>query len=357
LEGDAQKLLAFPIWFQNKLFRRFIMKKAYVILAVLVFALAIAYVGAQAKTDGQLEAVQSFEAGNKELPEGITIDKAGYIYVSLGPPLFAGGDYGAIWKLSPDGTEITSLIEYPDGPAPAGIVTDAPGNVYFAYPNPGIGNGGVYRLTENGGTEQVPGTENMIIPNGLAFDKQGNLFVSDSVMGAVWRIPSNGSDPAEIWLQHELLAACSPEYIGANGIAFWKGNLYVANSGRGALIQVPVFEDGSPGEPMMVAGNLDCKEEGLFGMDGIALDVHGNVYALLVIHNKLVRIDPTDGSYTVLLTEEDGLWNPASIAFGTGRGDRESIFITNYAVIPPGSDIYGPAVLKYDIGVPGLPLP
>ena len=333
------------------------MKKILVVLVVLVFAFAVTFVGIQAKASGQLEAVYSFEAGNKELPEGITIDKAGNMYVSLGPPIFAGGDYGAVWKLSPDGKEATSLMEYPDGPAPAGIVTDAPGNVYFAYPNPGTGSGGVYRITDNGSTQQVPGTENMIVPNGLAFDKQGNLFVSDSVMGAVWRIPSNESDPAEIWLQHELLSACSPEYIGANGVAFWKGDLYVANSGRGALIRVPIFENGSPGEPMMVAGNLDCKEEGLFGMDGIALDIHGNVYALLVIHNKLVRIDPIDGSYTILLSEEDGLWNPASLAFGTGKGNRESIYITNYAVIPPGSDIFGPAVLKYDVGIPGLPLP
>lgn len=333
------------------------MKKAYVVLAVLVFAFAVAYIGIQAKANGQLEAVKSFDAEGGQLPEGLTIDKAGNMYVSLGPPFFVGGGYGAIWKLSPDGSGVTSLVEYPTGPAPAGVVVDAPGNVYFAIANPGVGDGGVYRMTEDGGTERIPGTENMIVPNGLAFDKHGNLFVSDSVLGAVFRIPSGGSAPAEIWLQHELIAGCTPDDFGANGVAFWKGNLYVANTGRGALIHIPVLADGSPGEPTMVAGNLDCEPEGLFGMDGIALDVHGNVYALLVLQNTIVRIDPTDGSYTVLLTGDDGLWNPASIAFGTGKGDRESIFITNYAVLPPGSDIFGPAVLKYDVGVPGLPLP
>ena len=210
------------------------MKKAYVVLAVLVFALAVAYVGIQAKANDPLEAVKSFNAENNELPEGLTIDKAGNMYVSLGPPFFVGGGYGAIWKLSPNGMEATSLVEYPSGPAPAGVVVDPPGNVYFALSNPGVGDGGVYRLTEDGGTERMPGTENMIVPNGLAFDKQGNLFVGDSVLGAVWRIPSNGSDPAEIWLQHELIAGCTPDDFGANGVAFWKGDLYVANTGRGA---------------------------------------------------------------------------------------------------------------------------
>ena len=58
-----------------------------------------------------------------------------------------------------------------------------------------------------------------------------------------------------------------------------------------------------------------------------------------------------------------GLYNPASIAFGTGKGDRQSVFIANYAVFPDIPDFggvgksKGPAVLKYDVGVPGLPLP
>jgi len=333
------------------------MKKIYVILIVLIFALTVAFIGIQAKGNGQLEAVKSFNAERGELPEGITIDKVGNMYVSLGPPFFVGGGYGAVWKLSPDGSETTELVEYPTGPAPAGLAVDASGNVVFVLGDPGGTAGGVYRITSDGSTERLPGTEGVVVPNGIAFDKQNNLFVSDSVLGAIWRVPADGSASAEIWLQHELIAGCTPEDFGANGVAFWKGDLYVANTGRGALVHVPILTDGSPGAPEIVAGNLDCEPEGLFGMDGIALDVHGNVYALLVLQNKLVRIDPRDGTFTTLLTEENGLWNPASIAFGTGKGDRESIFITNYAVIPPGSDIFGPAVLKYDVGVPGLPLP
>ena len=76
---------------------------------------------------------------------------------------------------------------------------------------------------------------------------------------------------------------------------------------------------------------------------------------LLVLQDKLVKINPTDGSFITLLTDEDGLHNPASIVFGVGDGDQESIFFVNYAVLPPvPSASLGPAVLKLDVGVPGL---
>ena len=93
-------------------------------------------------------------------------------------------------------------------------------------------------------------------------------------------------------------------------------------------------------------------------MDGIALDADGMVYALLVLQNRLVRIDPTDGSVETLLTEADGLHNPASLAFGTQMDDRQSLFIANYAVLPPVPEASaGPAVLRYDVGSDGHPLP
>ena len=328
------------------------------VVLTLVSLFSIIAMTGHANAIGEVEVVTTFNAANGELPEGIAIDKVGNIIASVGPPFFVGGGYGAVLKISPDGAETTVLFEYPAGPAPAGLAIDAPGNVYFALPDPGSGNGGAYRLIGQGVAERLPGSENIIAPNGLALDKQGNLFVSDSALGIIWRIPVSRSGSAEIWLQHEWVAGCTPDDFGANGVAFWKGDLYVANTSRGALVKVPIATDGSPGEPKIVAGNTDCDPTGLFGMDGIAFDVHGNVYALLVLQNKLVRIDPADGTYTVLLTEEDGLWNPASLAFGTGKGDRESIFISNYAVLPPEpANSKGPAVLQVDVGVPGLPLP
>ena len=300
------------------------------------------------------EVVAAFNAENLELPEGIAVDNAGNIYVSLGPPGFVGGGLGEIWKISPDGMT-TTLAQFESDMPAAGLAVDASGNVYYAYPSGDEATQGVYRLTPDGENERLPGTEAMIVANGIAFDEEGNLYVGDSILG-IWRIPPGGS--AELWLQHDLVLGCEPDDpFGANGVAVWEDQLYVANTGQGILTSVPILPDGSAGEPELVAGEGDCNIEAkeLYGMDGITLDEEGNVYALLVLQNKLVKIDPTDGSYTTLLTAEDGLHNPASVVFGIGEGDEESIFFTNYAVLPPVPEAtLGPGVLKFDVGVPGV---
>jgi len=61
-------------------------------------------------------------------------------------------------------------------------------------------------------------------------NKKGDLFVSYSVLGMVWRIPRNGSGPAEPWFADPLLEPCTAGDVGANGVAFWKDSLYVANT-------------------------------------------------------------------------------------------------------------------------------
>ena len=304
------------------------------------------------------EVVVAFDAKGSEFPEGVAMDSAGNIYASLGVPFWMGGDAGEIRKISSDGTE-TALVTI-DGPPAAGLAIDSAGTLFYAYPT-GDERTGVFRVNGDGTTERLPGTENIVLPNGLAFDAQGNLYATDTILGTVWRIPPDGTGEAEAWFQHEWLQGCEDDPMGANGIAFWQDSFYVASTVKGLLVRVPIMEDGSAGEPELVAGTADCDAEfdELDSMDGIAVAEDGSVYALLVIQNKAVRIDPSDGSSTVLLTDADGLWNPASIIFGTGESDRESVFITNYAVLPPApdDDSLGPAVLKFDVGVPGLPLP
>ena len=107
------------------------------------------------------------------------------------------------------------------------------------------------------------------------------------------------------------------------------------------------IQQGDAGDPEVVA-------QGMYGLDGITVDINGKIYAANGSQTKVVRIDPADGSITELATRADGLHTPSDAAFGMAEGDRQSLLITNYAVTRGGS---GPAVVKLDVGVQGLPLP
>lgn len=67
--------------------------------------------------------------------------------------------------------------------------------------------------------------------------------------------------------------------------------------------------------------------------------MHGAIYALVIVHSTLMRVDPADGSITTLVTADDGLDFPASLAIGTGKGDRQSVFVTNFAIGRRGAQV------------------
>ena len=314
-------------------------KKTFITLMVLLcltlfFGLVLEVAGA-----GHVTTVVSFDPSLGEFPEGIAVDKTGNIYVGLGPP--AGG-FGQIRKITPGGDH-SIIAQLPSGPS--GLAVDAPGNLFYGLFTFDPTTRGVYRLSGDGAPERLPGS--------------GDI---DSLSGIVWRIPHGGS--AEPWFQDASLLGCGLALplppVGANGIVYWHNALYVASTEQGLIMRVPLLPDGSAGAPAIIAGVPDCDAEltDLDSVDGIAMDVHGNIYALLVIQNKLVRLDRATGQITELLSAADGLHNPASLAFGSGMGDRQRIFFTNFALIPPGpAGSLGPAVLSYEAGVPGLPLP
>ena len=98
--------------------------------------------------------------------------------------------------------------------------------------------------------------------------------------------------------------------------------------------------------------------------DGLALDVHGNVYVALAAQCAIVRIDADDRSQetiaALLFDPQNPLFAPfdfpTSLAFGTGKGGRESLFVAGLGWLGsfgfPGP---GPGLVKIEVGVPGLP--
>lgn len=305
-----------------------------------------------AAAGGPIDWVKAYDPAAGELPEGIAIDKVGNIFVSMSP-------IGQVRKIGRDGAE-KLFYQFDEGAGLAGLAVDAPGNVYVCVILGGPGQlQGVWRIARNGSSaSRLPGTENVFLANGIAFADDGYLYITGSYVpgsmppaGAIWRVGPAGE--AEIWLQDsELLGGLGqiPNYppLGANGIAFFDDALYVANTEKGLVVRVPVLADGSAGEPAIVA------QTGLYLIDGIALDVHGGIYAALIGQNRIVKVDPANGSVVELVGAAAGVDGPASLAFGTGKGERKTLYFTNYAALSPEPH---PGLLKMDVGVPGLPLP
>ena len=192
-----------------------------------------------------VEVVRAYDASANEHPEGIAVDSVGNVYASL-------ARLGQIRKIAPDGTEST-IVDFGE-PKPLGLAADSDGNLFCCQYAPGTPNHGVHRIGPDGTHERLPGTEQIVHPNGLALDEQRNVYVSDSESGTLWRIPFGST--AELWLEHILLEGTNetPGYppLGANGVAYWNGGLYVANLEKGHVVRVPILklDVGVPGPPL-----------------------------------------------------------------------------------------------------------
>jgi sugar lactone lactonase YvrE len=312
-------------------------------MAALVAAFACVSSAIPALASNHVERLVSFEAGAGELPESLAIDRSGTIYVSLAP-------IGQVRAIAPDGAQrLVATLPAGSGFGALGLAIGPRQDLYVAVSTFDRATNGVYRIDRDGAIARLPGTEAIVLPNGLAFDRRGNLFVTDSVDGAIWRVPRNGT--AELWLRHPLLAgdnsAPPPVPLGANGIAFHNGTLFVTNTEAGSVITVPVHRDASPGAPSVFA-----RGPALVGADGLAIDAVGNLYVAVNGQSTVVRVSPDGATVTTLATAAEGLDSPSGVAFGTGRRDRRTLFVVNFAIgpvfgFPPGA---GPALLALDVG-------
>jgi hypothetical protein len=310
----------------------------------LFVALALVIRVAVADAAVDIEVVVDYDPAAGEQPEGVAVDQRGDVFLGLGP-------LGEIRKVGRDGSESTlaTIPLAPDTfPGVLGLAIDAPGNIYAAVSAGDPATTGVYKIARDGSFSRLPGTGAIGFPNGVTLDKRGNLYVTDTTAGAVWRVPARGG-AAEPWFQSPLLEGDESFGfgfpIGANGIAYRHNALVVANSEGARLVHIPIEPDGSPGAATVLA-----ESEALYGADGIALDVHGAVWVAVIVQSTIVRVSPS-GDIETIATAADGLDFPSQVTFGK----KSEMWAVNFAIGPPGGP--GPALLRFDAGVKGQPLP
>lgn len=256
--------------------------------------------------------------------EGLTADDAGNLYTT---GRAAAPAPCPVWRIT--GASLTVVGNVPNLAAspcnPSGIAFDSNGDAYIADAAQG---GTVWRLTPNPATPPtavafatgVPGT------NGLAFDRDGNLWTGDGTTGngRVWKIgPAGGAcepaftgceeafriqpmaNPAGVGRSNGTLQpgnpTPNPQPLVANGLAFTpNGDLYIADTARGAIWKIEFHRRGElksrTGCDATFTTNTLCLENvfvahpSLEGTDGIALDRAGNIWNSANERNAIVVV-------------------------------------------------------------------
>ena len=220
---------------------------------------------------------------------------------------------GQVVRVTRDG-QIRPLAALPGAPPGAaapilgapftgGIVIAPGGTRYVNYSTGTAALTGIWRLRSGTAPARIAALPTASLANGLAMDNDQNLYVADSALGIIWRVPADGGTPVA-WAAGPQLAPAG--FLGANGIKVHDDAVWVTNTDRGTLLRIPVTPDGA-------AGPIQTVATGLAGIDDLAFTGQDSILAALNTPSELALIRP-DGTHAIVLTAADGLSNPTSVA-------------------------------------------
>jgi len=285
-----------------------------------------------AQTSASVRTITTFDPGaGGAFAESMAGDRHHRLIVSLTEWGVAQGDgwtdnYGQLYRVAPDGTKTTFGPRIDLGPCSQlmGVAVDSAGRVFVAVANfdascaSSLPNG-VLRVTA-GSARRVLTLPGGVFANGLAVHR-GTLYVTDSYGGSIWSGPTaRASSPTRAWFTAPALEPTDEIGLGANGITYRRGALYVTGYAKGYVLRVRVGRAGQPAKVRVIA-----RDARLVRADGIAFDAHGLLWVAV---------------------------NPASdLAAGTQTGDGALI------VIAPSGAIHTAATPAHSLDYPTQPIP
>jgi sugar lactone lactonase YvrE len=349
--------------------------------------------------------------------EGLTGDNHGNLYTTGRTP--GPGLPCPVWRINVASKSVTQVgtvpAPSPTGQcSPSGLAFDREGKlfitetdkIYSLFPDEVSMPVGV--LFAAG----VPGT------NGLAFDHSGNLWTGDGTtgQGRVWKITPSGlvtlelrvppmrngtvlggdisvvgaNEPAQgvgrqARTYAHTAAGGNPQDLVANGLAFNRdGDLFIADTARGAIWKVDFDRHGNRksrvncdttfAENTLCFDNIFVAHPLLDGTDGIALDREGNIWnsanernAIVVVtrQRRVVEIFRNPPDAATGLRNGGPLETPTSPVlmgrlFCTANSDgnrRDNFPNTGGEVKPAGPAIGKVSCMEQQLRIPGLRLP
>ncbi len=237
--------------------------------------------------------------------------------------VYAGGEAGQLYRFALDGGPFETVATVPGGFL-LGLAVDGAGDVFACDPNAGH----VWRISADGDVE--PFGEHVGYPNYPVFDRDGNLWVTDSgawdeVSGGLVRIAPDGAT--------ERVAG---PFRFANGLAIAGDHLYMVESQMPGVVRMPLA--GGPFEPVVELPRTVP--------DGLALDADGGLWIGCYQPNRIYRLVP-GGDLRVVVDDWTGeyVMSPTNLAFA---GEHLDVLVL--------ASLCGWAVKAIDPGVRGAAL-
>ena len=248
--------------------------------------------------------VAHFTLSAGQTPEDIALEPDGAVDVSLAKAdqvarVTPGGHIDVMGQLPKSGK--CPQIGFP---VSAGIARAGDGTIYVIDCT-GNADTGVWRLRYGARPVQVAQLPADSFPNDMALDdRTGDLYIADSLLGVVWKAPTQGGAPSS-WATGPALEKTS--FFGANGIAVHDHAVWVSNTDQGTIVKIPIRADGHAGTIRPVVTGLAG------GVDNFAvLNPDNTIVATLDQSNQVVLITP-GGHPQAVLTAADGLSNPTDV--------------------------------------------
>jgi sugar lactone lactonase YvrE len=357
--------------------------------------------------------------------EGLTGDRTGNLYTAGRAPV---PELCPVWRINKDKPNlvVVGFIPNPAACNPLGITFDAVGNLYIADAASG---GVIWVLAPNARNPEtatpfasgVPGT------NGLAFDRQGNLWTGDGTtgLGRVWKITGHGAnctstatmpdiinckevfriqpmnnsaafggvvpDPG-VGRANTTIPPGTAQNLVANGIAFNRdGDMFVIDTARGALWKIkfdlygnlrsPTGCDTTFTDNTLCLSNVFVAHPILEGGDGIALDVFGNIWAdanernavaFVTRHGKVFEVfrnpmnssglrnsaDPAVGNDHILEFPTSPFLTGKRFCTANSDGNRRDNSPNTVGEVSPNGPNFGKiSCMDQELIIPGLRLP
>jgi sugar lactone lactonase YvrE len=329
---------------------------SFFVCALLTLGLVTPLVSGQ--TLGQSKVVAPVPLG---FPEGIAVH--GNQFFVSGPAVM-GAPLGSAYVQSYDTRTGALDTTYPititnpsAGTSVAAGATFGPtGKLYVVEPFVGV----IRMNLDSANTQSVYSAFTATGPsllNDLAFDGNGNLYVTDSLAATIYKIPAGGGAPT-VWFRDPRLAPNAIIPFGVNGIRIDKNNknVYVSVTSSGIIYRLPLVATPAAAD-LEVFASL-----GFTAPDGIAIGRSGKLYVAEALSNTITVLNPNgsvDAIYGGPALNPPGPpvpWvNPASIDFDD---DAERLLVTNHAslIVPPVSSLFVVFdVFVDDKGLPQLP--